>query len=518
MAENLYNAAVELVDKNIDKGYVSKIAIYYREQEISYGELLKQVNKAGNGLKSLGVEIENKVMLLLPDCPQFFYTFLGAIKIGAVAIPVNTLSRSMDYLYVLNDCRAKVLVISEELVPLVEPILDRVKYLKNIVVVGNSNAGQITYENFIAGQQEELSPAETCADDVAFWIYSSGTTGSPKGVVHLHRAMVYAADTYPKEILALTPDDIVYSTSKLFFAYGLGNSLYYPLRTGAAMVLCPDKTNPNVILEVIKRYRPTLLFSVPTSYAALLQATDNNPDAFRGIRLCVSSGEPLPEVLYTRWKKQFDIEIIDGWGCSEVCNIIISNRPGAVVPGSSGKILTGYSGRIVNEDGYIITNDKTGNLQIKGGSVAAGYWNQREKTNDCFSGSWFTTGDRFYKDEEGNLWYEGRADDMINTGDISVSPIEVEGVITKHDSVLECAVVRKKDEDGLFRAKAFIVLKDGYKPGQSLEKEIKEFLKGKIAYYKSPRWFQFVSELPKSTTGKIQRYKLRALVETEDPV
>lgn len=515
MTGNLCNAAVELVDKNIDKGFADKIAIYYREQEISYSQLLIQINKAGNGLKSLGVEIENRVMLLLPDCPQFFYAFLGAIKIGAVAIPVNTLSRSSDYLYVLNDCRAKVLIISEELVSLVEPVRDQLKYLKHIVVVGKAKDGQIDYDSLIAGQSGELNPAETCADDMAFWIYSSGTTGTPKGIVHLQHDMIYAADTFPKEILSLTPEDIIYSTSKLFFAYGLGNALYFPLRTGAATVLCPDRPDPNTMMEVIKRYRPTLFFSVPTSYNVLLQAVDNNTDAFKGLRLCVSSGEPLPEILFTRWKERFGSEIIDGLGCSELCNTFIANRPGAVVPGSAGKILTGYEARIVDENGNILPCGEIGTLQVKGESVAAGYWNQHEKTKDCFLGHWFTTGDRFYQDEAENLWYVGRADDMIKAGGIWVSPIEVEGTIMKHESVLECGVIGKKDDNNLVKPKAFIVLKDNYQPSQSLEKEIKDFVKEKIAHYKYPRWIQFVSDLPKTATGKIQRYKLRDLEKAE---
>lgn len=518
MTGSIFNAAVELVDKNIDKGFADKTAIYYQEQEITYGELLKQVNKTGNALKSLGIDMENRVVLLLPDCPHFFYAFLGAIKIGAVAVPVNTLSRTSDYLYMLNDSRAKVLVISEELLPLVEPVLDQIKYLKHILVVGTAKAGQLAYDNLIAGQPEELNPAETCADDVAFWIYSSGTTGLPKGVVHLQHDMIYAADTYPKEILSLTPEDRIYSTSKLFFAYGLGNSLYFPLRTGAATILCPDRPNPDVIINLIEKYRPTIFFSVPTSYNALLQIVGNNVDAFRGLRICVSSGEPLPEILYNRWQERFGNEIVDGMGCSELCNTIVTNRPGAVVPGSAGRILSGYEARVVDESGNVLPHGEIGTLQIKGDSVAAGYWNQHEKTKDSFSGHWFTTGDRFYQDEAENLYYVGRADDMIKAGGIWVSPIEVEGTIMRHDAVLECGVVGKKDDNDLFKPKAFIVLKDGYQPSQQLEKELKDFVKEKIAHYKYPRWVQFVPELPKTATGKIQRYKLRSLEETEDPV
>lgn len=521
MISSIYNAALELVDRNIEKGYENKIAIFYRDQEISYGQLLKNVNKAGNGLKSLGIEMENRVLLLLPDCPEFIYVFLGAIKIGAVAVPVNTLSRASDYLYVLNDSRAKVLVVGEELVPLVEPVLSQAKYLKHIVVVGRANAGQVAFDSLFTGQPEELSPAETCADDVAFWIYSSGTTGAPKGVVHLQHDIAYSGDTNPVEILALTPEDIVYSSSKLFFAYGLGNGFYYPLRNGAATVLCPDRPDTKVIIEVLKKYRPTIFYSVPTSYNALLQAAANDPDnniddAFRGLRLCYSAGESLPEILYTRWKERFGLEIVEGWGCSEVCNTILSNSPGSAVAGSAGKIIAGYEARLVDENGNVVPKGETGTLQVKGGSIAAGYWNQHEKTLDSFSGHWFTSGDRFYQDEEDNFWYVGRADDMIKAGGIYVSPIEVEGTILKHDSVLECGVIGKKDDNGLSKPKAFIVLKDGYQANEQLEKELKDFVKEKIAHYKYPRWVQFVSELPKTATGKIQRFKLRDLDKTEE--
>lgn len=512
MSGCIYNATVELIDRNIEKGYSDKTAIYYRDQKISYGRLLQEINKVGNGLKSLGVEMENRVLLMLPDCPQFFYIFLGAIKIGAVAVPMNTLSRTSDYLYVLNDSRAKAVVITEEFLHLIEPILDQAKYLKHIIVVGQPKEGQISYDNFMTGRSAELNPAETCADDVAFWIYSSGTTGAPKGVVHLHHDMIYAADTNPVEILNITPEDIVYSASKLFFAYGLGNSLYYPLRHGAATVLCPERPDPKVIIETLKKYRPTIFFSVPTSYNALLQTvSDDDVEAFGDLKLCLSAGESLPDILYTRWKDKFGLELVEGWGCSEVCNTILSNRSGAVVPGSAGKVIKGYEARIVDEDGNVVPRGETGTLQIKGDSVAVTYWNQHEKSKDSFDGHWLTTGDRFYQDEDGNFWYVGRADDMIKAGGIYVSPIEVEGAILKHDSVLECGVIGKKDENGLSKPQAFIVLKEGYQAGEELEKELKDFVKEKIAHYKYPRWVQFVSELPKGPTGKIQRFKLRDL-------
>lgn len=513
--KEIYNVAVELVDKNVVKGNGDKTAIYYGDEEISYKKLMAEVNKLGNSLQAAGIEMENRVILLLHDSPQFFYSFLGAIKIGAVAVPVNTLLRPRDYLYILNDSRAKVLIANEDMLSQVEPILSEAKYLQKIIVVGKVNPKYQAYDDFTGGQSKELLPAETCYDDFALWIYSSGTTGFPKGIVHLQHDMVFAADTYAKGIIDLKPEDRVYSASKLFFAYGLGNSLYYPFRIGASTVLCPERPEPKVILDNIRKYKPTIFFSVPTSYTALLQATENNCEAFEGIRVCVSAGEPLPEVIYSQWKERFGIEILDGLGCSEALNTFISNRPGEVVPGSTGKVVPGYETRIVDENGKSLPPGEIGTLQVKGDSIAAFYWNQHEKTKSSFLGNWFHTGDRFYQDEADNLWYVGRGDDMIKVGGIWVSPIEVERTILQHDAVFECGVIGKADENNLIKPKAYIALKDGYEPNVQLQNEIKQFVKKQIAHYKYPRWIQFVSELPKTATGKIKRFKLRELEETK---
>lgn len=506
-----YNVAVELVDKNIDNGFGNKTAICYLDEEISYGQVQREVNKLGNGLKSLGVEMENRVLLLLLDCPQFVYSFFGAIKMGAVPIPTNTLLRPDDYLYLLNDSRAKVVIVSEELLHLIEPIKEKTKYLKNIVVVGKADKEYLSYDELVKKQLEDLEPAETCKDDPAFWLYSSGTTGFPKGTVHLHHDMTYAADTYGKEILAIKPDDKTYSVAKLFFAYGLGNGLYFPFRVGATTVLSPKRPDPEVVLDNVEKYKPTLFFSVPTSYSAMLQVANKKEWDLSSVRMCVSAGEALPEAVFQRWKERFGLEIIDGIGSTEIVHIFISNIPGWAVPGSTGKIVPGYEARIVDENGFPVPKGDVGTLHIKGDSIAAYYWNKHEKTKETFLGSWINTGDRFYQDEAGYFWYVGRGDDMIKAGGIWVSPVEVENALMKHDAVLECGVIGRSDKDNLIKPKAFIVLKDEYEESEALLKELKQFVKGQIAHYKYPRWIQVVDELPKTATGKIQRYKLRQL-------
>jgi benzoate-CoA ligase len=323
--------------------------------------------------------------------------------------------------------------------------------------------------------------------------------------------MVSAADATAKGIFNMNSDDIVYSTSKLFFSYGLGNALYYPLRVGAAAVLSPVRPDPQVVFDLVKKYRPTVFCSVPTSYTAMLQAAGKGEADFSSVRVATSAGETLPEVIFHRWKERFGIELLDGLGCSEASNTFICNRPGEVVPGSTGKVVPGYEVRLVDEDGAIVPCGEIGTLQVKGDSLAAYYWNKHEKTKSSFLGHWFNTGDRFYQDEAGYLWYVGRTDDMLKVGGIWVSPIEVERTLLKHDCVLECGVVGKEDDNKLVKPKAFVVLKDGYEACEQLEQELKQFVKGQIAHYKYPRWIEFIPQLPKTATGKIQRYKLKEL-------
>lgn len=506
-----YNVAVELVDANVEKGLGENVAIYYKDEEITYNQVQREVNKLGNSLKDLGVKMEDRVLLLLLDSPEFVYSFFGAIKIGAVPIPTNTMLKPEDYAYLLNDSRSKVAIVSEELVPLVNEILDKTKYLEKVVVVGKAGLDQISYQELTAGKDEALEPAETGQDDPAFWLYSSGTTGFPKGTVHLQHDIIFACDTYGKEILEIGPEDKTFSVAKLFFAYGLGNGLYFPFRVGAATVLVPERPDPEIVFNIVKQYKPTLYFGVPTSYQAMLQIADKQERDFTSVRMCASAGEALPEAVFNKWQEKFGLEIIDGIGSTEILHIFISNRVGEAIPGSTGKIVPGYEARIVDEDGMPVPQGEVGILHVKGDSIAAYYWNKHEKTKETFLGDWINTGDRFYQDEQGYFWYAGRGDDMIKAGGIWVSPVEVENAMLKHDSVLECGVVGKADKDNLIKPKAFVVLKEGYEYSEQLESELKQFVKGQIAHYKYPRWIQFVPELPKTATGKIQRFKLREL-------
>lgn len=504
------NIAVEIVDKNIELGRGKKVAIYYKDQTITYGEVSKQVNRFGSALRNLGIGLEDRVLLLLLDCPEFAYSFFGALKIGAVPIPTNTMLKPKDYLYILNDSRAKVAVVSEELLPLIEEIRDELIFLKHLVVVGNANGNDISFNVLVACASEELVSADTSKDDVAFWLYSSGTTGNPKGTVHLHHDILVACEFYAKGILGINENDITYSVARLFFAYGLGNALYFPFSVGASTVLSSDRPLPEGILNIVKTYKPTLFFGVPTSYGSILQTVDKIPDVdMSSIRHCASAGEALPKIIFDGWQKKFNLTILDGIGSTECLHVFISNRPGDVKPGSSGKPVPGYEAKIVDPDGKELPDNEIGTLMVKGDSIAAYYWNKHEKSKETFHGNWLNTGDNYFRDNEGYFWYIGRGDDMIKPGGIWVSPLEVENCIMEHPAVMECAVIGAVDKDNLEKPKAYVLLKEEFEASEELVKEIQQYVKGKLAPYKYPRWIEFVTELPKTATGKTMRYVLR---------
>jgi len=507
---NMFNAATYFVGRNVEKGRGAKTAILYQGQKTTYDEVYRNVNRVGNALKQLGIRMENRVLLLLVDCPEFVYSFFGSIKIGAVPVPTNTLLTPADYEYALNDSRAVAIIVSGELISKITPIRLNLPYLQHIIVLGRAEAGQIAFEEIVRQASDELVAARTCKDDAAFWLYSSGTTGFPKGTVHLQHDMVYCAENYAQKVLGIDEDDITFSVAKLFFAYGLGNGLYFPFSVGGTTILSPEHPSPQHVFEVINKYRPTLFFGVPTSYNAMLQVpeAEKNYD-LSSIRLCVSAGESLPKAVYERWRDKFGVEILDGIGSTEVLHIYISNRSGGVKPGSTGTVVPGYEVKIVDDNGVPLPQGKVGNLMVKGDSTAAFYWNKHDRSKQTFLGEWFNTGDQFYQDEDGYFWYAGRGDDMIKAGGIWVSPVEVESTLMTHPAVLECGVIGKADADGLIKPKAFITLKEGFEPSPELETELKQFVKSKIAPYKYPRWIEFVDELPKTATGKIQRFKLR---------
>ena len=505
-----FNIAAHLVDRHVAEGRGAAPAFLYEDRTLTYADLQELANRTGNALRELGVGLEDRVLMICLDAPEFLGTFWGAIKMGAVPVPVNTMMRSADYLYFLNDSRARVAVVSAPLLAEAAPALVEAKYVKHVLIAGGSPGQFMSWEDRIARASAALEPAATSRDDAAFWLYSSGSTGFPKGAVHLHHDIHICCETYARQVLGIRPADRVFSAAKLFFAYGLGNAGYFPLGVGAQSVLSPHRPTPEGVFEVIARYRPTIFFGVPTLYAAMLAVKEAEARFdTSSLRLCVSAGEALPEEIYTRWRERFGVEIIDGIGTTEIGHIFISNRPGQARPGSSGLPVPGYELAIVDDEGRPVPQGEIGNLRVKGDSTMAYYWNKHEKTKETLFGPWIQTGDKYYQDADGYFWYCCRSDDMLKVGGIWVSPVEVEATLIKHPAVLEAAVVGKEDTDRLVKPKAFVVLKEPAGGGPPLAEELKGFVKDKIAPYKYPRWIEFVGELPKTATGKIQRFKLR---------
>ena len=505
-----FNVASYFVDRNIDEGRGGSPAFLYEDRTLTYTDVQDLANRTGNALLELGVEMEDRVLLLCLDAPEFLGGFWGAMKIGAVPIPVNTLMRTADYAYFLRDSRAKVAIVSAALLGEAGPALGQSPFLRHVLVAGGAPAGHQGFEDTIAKASATLAAAPTSRDDTAFWLYSSGSTGFPKGAVHLHHDMVVCYETFARQVLGIRATDRAFSAAKLFFAYGLGNGGYFPMGAGAQSVLYPHRPTPEGVFEVITRRRPTLFFGVPTLYAGMLAVKEAETRYdLSSLRLCVSAGEALPDEIYKRWRDRFGVEIIDGIGTTEILHIFLSNRPGAARPGSSGLPVPGYEAIIVDDAGAAVPRGEIGNLRVKGDSTMAYYWNKHDKTKETLFGAWIQTGDKYYQDGDGYYWYAGRADDMLKVGGIWVSPVEVEATLIRHPAVLEAAVVGKEDTDRLVKPKAFVVLKEPAASAAGLAEELKAFVKDKIAPYKYPRWIEFVAELPKTATGKIQRFKLR---------
>jgi len=507
-----FNVATWFVDRNVAEGRGGSPAFRYEDRVLTYADVLELTNRTGNALRDLGIGLEDRVLVLCLDAPEFLGAFWGAIKIGAVPIPVNTLMRGDDYRYFLQDSRAKAAIISAPLLAEAGPVLAQAPHLRHVLVAGGTaSPPHLAYEACLEKASSRLEAADTSRDDAAFWLYSSGSTGRPKGAVHLHHDMVVCYETYARQVLGIRPDDRIFSAAKLFFAYGLGNAGYFPMGAGAESVLYPQRPTPEGVFDVLTRHRPTIFFGVPTLYAGMLAQKDAGKRwDLSSLRLCVSAGEALPDEIYTRWQERFGVEIIDGIGTTEILHIFLSNRPGAARPGSTGLPVPGYEATIVDDAGVPVPQGEIGNLRVKGESTMAYYWNKHEKTKDTLYGHWIQTGDKYYQDADGYFWYAGRADDMLKVGGIWVSPVEVENTLVKHPAVLEAAVVGHEDTDRLVKPKAFIVLKDPAGAGAGLAEELKGFVKDRIAPYKYPRWIEFVAELPKTATGKIQRFKLRA--------
>jgi benzoate-CoA ligase len=505
-----FNVASYFVDRWASAGRGDRVAYRCDGRTLRYADLYELACRTGNALRELSVRMEDRVLIVCLDRPEFLGAFWGAIKIGAVPIPVNTLMRSGDFLHFLNDSRARAAIVSAPLLDEVEPILGEAPHLEHVLVAGGDPRGHLLFEEVVSRASPRLENAPTTRDDAAFWLYSSGSTGRPKGAVHLHHDMVVCYETFARQILGITEHDRVFSAAKLFFAYGLGNAGYFPLGAGAEAVLLADRPTPQGVFELVARERPTLFFGVPTLYAGMLAIEDAEKRYdFSSVRLCVSAGEALPGDIFERWRRCFGVEIVDGIGTTEMLHIFLSNRPGACRPGSSGVPVPGYEARIVDEEGRPVERGEIGNLRVRGDSAMACYWNQHDRTKQALYGPWLETGDKYRQDDAGYFWFCGRGDDMLKVSGIWVSPFEVESTLAEHPAVLEAAVVGREDDDRLVKPAAFVVLKDPPNRSATLADDLKTFVKAKLAPYKYPRWIEFVAELPKTATGKIQRYKLR---------
>jgi benzoate-CoA ligase len=492
MAE-AYNAAVDLVERNLSAGRGGKVAFIDDQGTCTYAQLAERVNKAANALKEMGIEREERVAIAMLDCNDWPALFLGAIKAGIVPVALNTLLTQSDYDYQLRDSRARAVFVSE-------PLLKNFEGFDYVNVVPAAKLKEM-----LDKADKKAGAAPTSADDICFWLYSSGSTGKPKGTVHLHSHLIRTAELYAQPILGIRESDVVFSAAKLFFAYGLGNSLTFPMAVGGTAVLMAERPTPDAVFKRLVEKRPTIFYGVPTLYAALL-ASPAFPEKL-SLRICTSAGEALPPEIGKRWTERAGCELLDGIGSTEMLHIFLSNRPGDVRPGSTGKAVPGYELRLVDDQGNVVTKPgELGELQISGPTSAIMYWNQREKTKNTFQGPWTRSGDKYSRDEQGYYVYGGRNDDMLKVGGIWVSPAEVEAALVSHEAVLEAAVVGHEDNDKLVKPKAYVVLK----PGKSAsDDELKGHVKSRLAPYKYPRWIEFLNELPKTATGKIQRFKLR---------
>jgi benzoate-CoA ligase family protein len=547
-----FNMADYFLYHNLEEGRENKICLYYEDQTFSYGDTARMSNRTGNALRELGVEMEDRVLIVLPDCPEFVWTWFGAARIGAVITMVNPLLPAEDYKYYLDYTRARVAVIHESLLKTFNEATADAKHLRAVLVVGGHEHADIDFTNdtllwesfdaAILSESDECTSADTHRDDIAIWLFTSGSTGHPKGAVHLQHDLPFNTEVFAKHTIGVNENDLTVSVPKLFFGYATGTNLLFPFAVGGATALFSERSTPEKLFEVIERYRPTILTTVPTMINSMLNADAAAQRDLSSLRFCYSAGEALPPELYQRWQQTLGVEIYDGIGSAEMFHIYITNRPGDVKLGSLGKIVEGYEARIVDAEDKEVSTGEMGTLKIKGDSAALCYWNAHEKLKEAFAGDWCTTGDQFHVDNDGYYWYHGRTDDMLKVSGIFVAPAEIENCLLQHEAVLECAVIGAEAGDGLIKPKAFIVLREEFVqspmskvqsqldtgiagvppadrgsgstgaqgvPNDQLTEELKVFVKAHLAPYKYPRWIEFVDSLPKNDRGKIDRKKLK---------
>ncbi|CCD99407.1 benzoate-CoA ligase family protein [Bradyrhizobium sp. STM 3809] len=498
-----------LLDRNVEAGRGDKLAYTDTVSELTYRGLQQQSCRVANLLHRLGVRREERVAMIMLDTVDFPAVFLGSMRAGIVPVPLNTLLTTEQYAYVLADCRARVLFVSEPLYPVVKDIVGRMPDLNCVIVSGANAFGHKLLSEELARESDQFDTVATHEDEPAFWLYSSGSTGMPKGVRHLHGNLAATAETYAKQVLGIRESDICLSAAKLFFAYGLGNALTFPLSVGATTILNSERPTPALMFKLMNRYNPTIFYGVPTLFAAMLHDESlRHEKAGSALRICTSAGEALPESVGNAWKARFGVDILDGVGSTELLHIFLSNAPGDIKYGSSGRPVPGYQVRLVNEAGEAVPDGEVGEMLVHAPSAGEGYWNQRHKTRSTFEGYWTRTGDKYVRDAEGRYTFCGRSDDMFKVSGIWVSPFEVESALITHPSVLEAAVVPEADPEGLLKPKAYVVLRPSV-DRSTLHEALKEHVKQKIGPWKYPRWIEVVESLPKTATGKIQRFKLR---------
>ena len=501
----VFNVAVPFIERHVTEGRADCVALRTVTEDVTYGQLAERVNRCGHLLQSMGLAAGDRVLMVVNDCPEFVYLFWGAIKTGVVPVPVNTLLRAADYQYMIDDSGCALVVYSPEYASEVEPALAAAHHQPKAMLTEGSKSLQARLQS----AAPHLDAIACTADNVGFWLYSSGSTGRPKGAVHRHRDIVVTCVYYAEETLAMRADDVCFSAAKLFFAYGLGNAMTFPLWMGATAVLSDERPSPEMTFRLIEHFKPTLYFGVPTLYAAQLRELETASPDLSSLRACVSAGEALPADLFRRWQERTGLTILDGIGSTELLHIFISNQLDDYKPGASGRLVPGYEAKILDENGQEVPAGEVGQLMIKGDSSAAYYWNNPEKTAETMRGEWIHTGDTYSRDEAGYYTYGGRSDDMLKVGGIWCSPVEIESRLIEHPKVLEAAIVGREDEDQLIKPEAFIVLNEAGDASDALADELLEHCKSGLARYKYPRWFNFVEDLPKTATGKIQRFKLR---------